>query len=666
MSLRLPTRLLFAALIALQAALAQQTVAPSTEPMGAPRGGTWSDYNVVDSFETGYRFRTLGGSLDQYRSTINYGDGVRLLSSFLTLNSKDGHGRFFDEIVLTTQGLGNDPYENATLRIQKNALYRYDLVWRRNDYFNPGLRTDGAGGRHLLDTEYTTQEQDLTLFPQSNLKFFLGYSRGNQNGPALSSISLFNSPNTNDFPLFENVRRLRNEYRFGNEFRLFGVRVNWMYGWEDFKEDSNYLSGANPGDNPASPVSLSAFQRQEPYHGTSPYWRVALFTERKYFAANGRFSYTSGRRAFVLDETALGGVGLAQDRQVVAFGDAQRPVLTGNLTLSFFPTSKLTIVNHTAVNNIRIDGNSTFAQFDNFSQSLGYLTFEFLGIRTIGNETDLNLQASSWLSLFGGYHYVDRLIRSTEESNTQGNIFNATSRQSNRLNSGVFGLRLRPVKPLVVLLDAEIGRADHPLTPLADRNYHALGARVQYKLKQFQFSAATHADYNANSVSFSSYSSHARDYSADVNWTPRDWFALNAGYSKLHLETLGGIAYFLNAQFLRGEQSFYLSNLHAGNLTARFGITKRVDLFAGYSHTQDTGDGRSTLLGPPTSSSLPALEAAQTFPLRFLSPMARISVSISEKIRWNVGYQYYGYNERFYNALDYRAHTGYTSVLWSF
>ncbi len=220
-------RTLIVALSMAGAALAQPTVAPTQEPVGAPRGDNVSNFNIVNSFETGYRFRTFGGSFDQYRSTVNYGNGIRLLSSFLSVNSRDGHGKYFDELMLTTQGLGNDPYQSATFRIQKNGLYRYDLSWRLNDYFNPGLRTDGGAGQHLLDTEYTTQDHDLTLFPQSNWKFFLGYSRGNQNGPALSSIQLFDARG-NEFPLFESVRRVRNEYRIGNEIRLFGIRLTWI------------------------------------------------------------------------------------------------------------------------------------------------------------------------------------------------------------------------------------------------------------------------------------------------------------------------------------------------------------------------------------------------------------------------------------------------------
>jgi hypothetical protein len=184
-------------------------------------------------------------------------------------------------------------------------------------------------------------------------------------------------------------------------------------------------------------------------------------------------------------------------------------------------------------------------------------------------------------------------------------------------------------------------------------------------LKTFLFTASTRENYNSNSVLLSSYASHARTHNITASWTPRDWFALDAGYSKLHLDTAGGIDYFASGQFITG-QSIYVSNLHVGTLTARFDWRKKADIFVGYSHTQDTGDGRDNPRGSQTGSLTPAFQAAQTFPLTFLSPMARLSIRINEKIRWNVGYQYYGYNERFLNGDGYRAHTGYSSVLWSF
>ena len=654
-------------LLATVTCLAQSTVAPTPDAVGSPRGEDWSGYNIVNSFETGYRFHTVGGSLDQYRSTVNYSNGVRLLASFLSINSKDGHGHFFDDLVLTTRGLGNDPYENATLRIAKNGLYRYDLIWRLNDYHNPGLRTGDQAGQHLLDTQYTTSDQDFTLFPDSNVKFFLGYTRGNQNGPALSTIQLFDSRG-NEFPLFENVRRVRNEYRIGNELRLFGYRFTWMHGWEDFKEDSGYASGPNAGNDPASTSTLASFHRSEPYHGTSPYWRGALFTEREHFSANARATYTSGQRDFVLDETSSGTnrFGIDTARQVVTAGKAQRPVFAGNLTLSYFPFPNLSATNQTTLNNVRIDGNSVYLQFDNATQAANFAAFEFLGIRTFANQTTLDFRLTHWLSFFGGYQYSDRQIRSQEFSKSQGGAFNALSQQTNILHEGQFGLRLTPAKPLSILLEGELGHASQPLSPIAERNYHTLSARLRYKLKTFSLTAVAGENYNTNSVTLSSFASHARNYSADAAWTPRTWFALDAGYTKLHLDTAGGIAYFANGQPLTGQQSLYESNLHVADVTARFDWKGRADFMAGYSHTQDTGDGRSSAVDASAGPVLGAFRAAQTFPLSYRSPMARLSIQITQKIRWNLGYQYYGYNERFLNGGDYRAHTGYSSVLWSF
>ncbi len=200
---------------------------------------------------------------------------------------------------------------------------------------------------------------------------------------------------------------------------------------------------------------------------------------------------------------------------------------------------------------------------------------------------------------------------------------------------------------------------------------------MQYKVKNLTLSFQTHANYNVNSVSLSTYASHARNYSANASWMPRDWFSLDAGYSKLHLNTVGGIAYFSTGQFVQGQQSYFFSNIHAANLGVRFLLPrKRADLYLGYNHVQDTGDGRSNpfcncTLTPTLVVSVPppvttpflaapaAFLAAQTLPLAYRSPLARFSLKITERLRWNVGYQYYGYQ-------NFRSHTGYSSVLWSF
>jgi hypothetical protein len=647
---------------------AQQVVAPTPEPVGPPRGEDAGAYNVRNSFETGYRFRLVDGNLGKYRSDVNYGNGVRLLGSNLLVNSRDGHGRFFDEILLNTLGLGNDPYQASTLRIQKNRLYRYDMNWRLNEYYNPGLPL--AAGQHLMDTRRRLQDHDITLLPQSRVRLLAGYSRNTQSGPALSTIQLFDSRG-DEFPLFTDVRREANEYRLGTEVEAAGVKLTLLHRWSYFKEDSPFALEGGAGNNREDGTALTGFRRAEPTRGRYPGWLVNLHADRSLWAANARFTYTGGRGRFIFDETAIGTnrFGAAQNRQIVVAGDARRPVSAGDLSLSFFPAASVTVVNNTSFHHTRIDGDASFREFENATQADALLHFRFLGIRAITNTTDLHYRAAGWLGFRAGYHFSTRRIRTVDGFTFAGAGDREAFEQNNRLHSGIAGVRLQPVKAFTVNLESEIGRADRPFTPISDRNFHALGARAQYKVRNLLLGASYRQKYNINSVTLSSFSSRARNYSAHATLTPRGWLALDASYMKLHLDTAGGIAFFAGfprSELIEGRQSVYASNIHAGNLGAHFNVTRKIDLYLGYSITRDTGDGRSAA---PAEAIAGVFAAVRTFPLTYHSPLGRVSVRLHSKLRWNAGWQFYRYREEmglFSLFQNYRAHTGYTSLLWSF
>ena len=654
-------KIIIAAQLAAIALCAQTPVAPTAESVGLPRGDTLSGYNVRQSFELGYRWHSVGGDAGMYRSTVNYGNGPRLLSSSLAVNSLEGHGGLFDQIQINTLGLGNDPYESASLRLEKNRLYRYDLSWRSNAYYNPGLTI--SGGQHFLDTVRRTQDHDFTLFPQSSFKVFLGYSANTQTGPALTTIQQFDVRG-DEFPLFANLRRVQREYRLGTEISLLGFRLNVLHAWVDFKDDTPVrLAAPSPGNNPADNTTLTSLERSEPYHGTSPYWRVALFRESKLWAANGRFTYVAGHRAFVDDETAVGfnRLGAPAGTQIVTLGNAERPALAGNFTFSLFPSARLTLTNQTSISHIRMAGNSFYTQVTNGIFSTPFNPFTFLGIRTIANSTDADVRLAQWLAVRAGYEYSTRRIRSIEGADVAGIPTPASARvpieQENGLHTGLLGIRVHPLKALSILLDTEIGRADRPIYPVSQRNYETYRGRIEYKLKSVRLAGYSRTDYNTNSASLANYASHSRQYGIDGSWLPRSWFSIDAGYTKLHLDTLGAINYFaapvpLPPQPVTTDQSRYVSNIHTGNLAARVSIRQRVDVSMGYSLVQDVG--------------APGLAAPQIFPFRYLSPQGRISLRINEKLRWNAGYQYYGYHEDYSGLQNHRAHTGYSSVLWAF
>lgn len=651
--------------------VAQPVVAPTGEPVGPARGQDIGGYNIVNSFETGYRFHQVGGNTGKYRSDVNFGNGLRLLGSSLSVHSKEGQGRYFDELLLSTQGLGNDPYQSSSFRVRKNKLYNYDLLWRQNDYFNPALPV--ASGQHLQDTTRTMQDHNLVLLPQSSVRIFAGFSRVAQSGGGLSTVNLFGATG-DEFPLFANIRRLQNEFRLGFEATLLGAKVSLLRGWEAFRDDTRRQAGASPGNNSADEATLRTFRRDEPYHGSTRNWRVNLLHDRsRLFSVNGRFTWAGTRRDFLFDEAAIGTnrFGAASNRQIFVTGSGRRPVTTAALTLSLFPTDRITVVNHTAFHHTRMEGDGAYRELDNATLAFATQEFGYLGIRTLTNSTDMNVRVTKALGLFSGYQFSARRIRSVEQQSIENIPDRIAAEQDNHLHAGRFGLRLQPAKALSLIVEAEIGRADRPVYPVSDRNYHALGGRVRYKTRNLLLSAYTRANYNFNSASLFSHSSRARQYAADVSWNLREWLSFDANYSKLHLDTLTGIAYFFN-RGLTDDRSAYISNLHGGHAGVRIGIAARADLFLGYSRIQDTGDGRrpvyaaSWVMSAAPTAIGPGTLGFQTYPVAFESPVARISVRLHNRVRWNAGYQHYRYGEELLPMQNYRAHTGYTSLSWSF
>jgi hypothetical protein len=635
-------------------------------------------YNITNSFEFGYRFASVFGNVGLYRSDINYGNGVRLLGSSLTIDSKDGHGHYFDELLLNTMGLGNDPYQWVSLRIRKNRLYRYDMMWREDQFYNPGVVI--SGGEHLMDTARLLQDHDLTFLPDNPIvQFDIGYSRNTLTGPALSSAQEFDTLSA-AFPVFSNIRQQFNDFRAGAVLHLAGFTINVRRTWEFYKQDTvdSLSTPESPPFTSGDPSVLQTFARTQPFHGSNSSWLGTLFSRRKYWAVNARMNYASGSGNFALNEMATGmdRFGGAANRQILVNGDAQRPALAGDFNVTVFPTDRFTVVNHTAVSNIRIDGDSDYVEYDYGTNTLTLLQFNFLGVRTVSNTTDLHYRVKKWFGVYTGYAFSNRQIR-VEEAFTLPGVPNGSGSnlypQVSNLNAVSGGVRLEPIKRWTVNLEGEVGHASRTLTPVSDRNYHTLGGRTQYRTKNLQLGATYSEVYNENApLSFTTYSSRSRQTGATASWVVNRWLSLDAGYNKLHLDSVGGLQFFAGLpvqQLQTGYDSIFISNIHAGTLGARFSIRNRADIFLGYTITKDTGDGRSTASPPGATPVAALLDSVQTFPLTYQSPMARLSVRISPKLRWNAAWQYYGYNEQFelFSYYEnYHANTGFTSVQWSF
>jgi hypothetical protein len=195
-----------------------------TETPGVDSG----NYNIQQSIEAGYRATSINGNMDTYDTFVNLGSGFRLFDYTLDMRSKDHNGFLFDDLSFSNFGYGGDPNDVTRLRIGKNKLYDFRVLFRRDKNFwdynllanplNPSTSTPEVAittSPHALDLVRRMQDYNLTLLPQSRVKFRLGFSHDRDQGPGFfttdgGTISQFNQ--TYSFTT--------NSYRAGVDFRI--------------------------------------------------------------------------------------------------------------------------------------------------------------------------------------------------------------------------------------------------------------------------------------------------------------------------------------------------------------------------------------------------------------------------------------------------------------
>ena len=643
-------------------------------------------YRIFNSYELGYRSVFVAGNRQMYRSTINHDNGLRLLEGLLRLHSGDGHGRYFDEIVIATSGSGGDPYQANSLRLEKNRFFRLDLGFRIVRYSNQLLSL--SSGEHRQNTERTVQNYDLTLFPQSRVQLLLGFERNNQSGPAISSENIDVRreeafPRERFFVFADDVRRRNHVWRAGANVTGWGIKYSFLQGWDDYQEETRH-SQATAETAGLLPAGL---RRADPVSGRTPFTRFNVHTDaNRSFSVNGRFVYAGGDRSFVLDESisSLNPVsGVAVTRQAFVVGRARRNQGTGDLTVSYQPGERWTLSNTTSVNLTRINGDSSFLEvrqpIDPRDPGVDTHFFNLLRIRLIANASDLNFRLSKKVGLYAGYHYSTRRIES-RDSFPDAPLYSF----DNATHAGLAGVRLRPRPPLTLLFDIEYGRADRPFTPVSEKHFHAETVKAQWKHKAWVVTGSFKTYYNRNSAPpilagleggpAPVHSYESRQYSASVAWAPPRRVALDAGYARLALDTASGILNFPAPGLppVVARRSLYQTNLHHAHGTLRVDLRKNVALSLGYLIVKDTAEG-SNRRGPaiPFASSYPNLQfdgadLVNAYPLSYQSPQARLTLILHEKISWNAGWQFYKYAERFSGLQNYHAHLGYTSLRWGF
>jgi hypothetical protein len=263
-------------------------LAPMSRAQDEPsesKGTNQGNYNIQQSVEFGYRLNEVKGNQDTYNTFVNLGSGLRLFDYTLNMRSINHQGILFDDLNFSNFGYGGDPNDVSRLRIDKNKWYDFQLMFRRDKNFwdynlwanplnpaspNPvGSATSGcilspptaahpglpgycstpsmpqANSLHALDQTRRMQDYDLTILPQSRVRFRLGFSHYRDEGGAFFTTDSGGMP---DFP--GNNSYSTNAYHAGVDVRIL-PRTIFSYDQflNYFKQDNSYLESptATPG-----------------------------------------------------------------------------------------------------------------------------------------------------------------------------------------------------------------------------------------------------------------------------------------------------------------------------------------------------------------------------------------------------------------------------------
>jgi hypothetical protein len=239
------------------------------EQQGVDQG----NYNIKQSIEFGGRFTSVGGDTQAYDTFVNLQQGPRLLGFTTEMNSLNHHGTLFDRFSFSNFGYGGDPNQVSRLRLAKNTWYKFDALFRKDENFwdyslqaNPLNPTTpfangpaGYGGTtctacilnfspHTMNTRRKMGDYNLTIRPDSPVRFRMGYSRNIIEGPAFTTIH----QGTEQF-LLQDVKTTVNTYRLGVDIKVL-PRTNVSYDqiWNYYKGDTGMTDFVQPF--PVSPT----------------------------------------------------------------------------------------------------------------------------------------------------------------------------------------------------------------------------------------------------------------------------------------------------------------------------------------------------------------------------------------------------------------------------
>ena len=648
---------LFVTIPLLAQTLAQQA-AQQTAPPTAPAAADASSASPTPSTEPwitgtvdfGFRFTSVGGSNDVYRSVVNLGQGPRLLGLDFTI--VDPKKRLFDRLDVRANNWGGDPYNTLHVNASKRGIYDFNFDYRDIAYFSllPSFADPLLGTGIVLDEDsYFARRRmsdfQLDLFPGHRIIPYLAYGRDSGEG---TGITTFES-DVNQYPVADHTFDKTDNYRGGVRLEFNRFHATLEQGGTTLRDDQQaYDSTVNYGNNYqqqyfGQTLDLTNLAQAYGIRGDSIYTKV-LFTANPFswVDVSGQFLYSRPETNINYTQFDTGNLVLQQSilfytaEQALGFAAGKQPHTTGSLGFELRPLKRVRVLQtwmtdrmHTSAAGLVTD--MILGQF--FAAPATSSPLASLLVMNYNQEqTDVLLEVTHKLTLRGGYRYV------WGDAETGNMLIAGPGQESSELRQqvGIAGINFRASQKLTANVDFEDASSSHAYFLTSLYNYQKMRARARYQLvSTLALQASFSLLNNQNPAAGSNYDFLSRQNSLSATWTPSKRVSIVSEYTRSTLRSNIG---YLEPEFLSPVTSLYRDNAH--NASAL------VDLaLPGYAKlTPRLAFGGSLFI------------SSGSRPTTFYQPLARLSLPLHKGVVWKSEYRYYGYDEAFYQYEGFRAH----------
>ncbi len=673
------TRFLFlAALISIIFAGSGPAQSPDASPAPA-EDRLYNGYRVNSTTEIGWRWRSIDGNENKYRSDLNYKQGFRLFDSNLLMQSESGKGKYFDSLLISNSGWGSDPTGNTLVNVEKTGIYKFRSNVRRIKYFSNlanHVTPVGQVGQHTDNTRRYFGDFDFSLFPlNERLRFNVGASFSDNEGPGTTSHRF----SGDEFAVSSRINNSSEDYRVGLEGALLGFNWGVTQGLRMFSDKSSYESTANLGNNPTNNAVITSFTRSFPTTGRgffTNFYATRTFAKRLDFT--GRVIYADTTSVSSMNERTVGRDNsnnfIDQDLVIVS-GDVRRLQTRADVGLTYTITENFRISNTLTMDQFSISGDEGLRQEVARRNAAGNplagtlastIAFRANRYRRWVNTFEGDYQFNDRVGFHLGYRYtkrdvvVDGFNRNTLTPPSPTNPAVFGHEHENSTNSVIAGMKIKPMRNWAIFWSVDHGSADNVFTRLENYDYTNFKIRSRWNFNKFVLNLLALSKDNSN-PSFSivplgnenfTTEIKTRSFGGSVDWMPNSNLSFNTGYTYRDLDSFTPILIPLGGPLTRGTSQFFIKD-HYFNFDVSAKAGRRVSLFGSYRISRDAGQDEF--------SSAPQ-HIITSYPMNFQSPEFRVAFRINRNVDWNVGYQYFRYRDDFTPIQNYRAHLPYTSL----